>query len=141
MRSCCCRARAIPHTCCITRGWRPSDRSVGCFVLYAAGRKGGEVFLRRRFKAAHVDRAFKLYRRFGMLVVLVPALLPPPAPLQDFRAAQRSRRPQPARIRAGRGHRTRRSVLRAGLAGGGYGERAGEFLTRYGGEAVAVLAA
>jgi len=57
---------------------------VGCFVVYAAGRKGGEVFLRRRFKAAHVDRGFALYRRYGMLVVLVPALLPPPAPFKIF---------------------------------------------------------
>jgi membrane protein YqaA with SNARE-associated domain len=56
----------------------------GCFVLYAIGRKGGEAFLRRRFHARHIDRALGLYRRFGLLAVLVPAILPPPAPFKIF---------------------------------------------------------
>jgi hypothetical protein len=46
----------------------------------AEGRKGSHA--RRRFKATHVDRAFALYRRYGMFVVAVPALLPPPAPFK-----------------------------------------------------------
>ena len=28
----------------------------GCFLLYGVARKGGEVFLRKRFSAARVDR-------------------------------------------------------------------------------------
>jgi membrane protein YqaA with SNARE-associated domain len=113
----------------------------GCFVLYAAGRKGGEVFLRRRFKAAHVDRGFELYRRYGMLVVLVPALLPPPAPFKIFvllsGAAGLSPLAFGVAVAAGRGIRY---FLQAWLAAT-YGDRAGELLARYGGEAVAVLAA
>ena len=114
---------------------------VGCFGLYAAGRKGGEVFLRRRFKAAHVDRGFELYRRYGMLDVLVPALLPPPAPFKNFvllsGAAGLSPLAFGLAVAVGRGVRY---VGQAWLAAT-YGARAGELLTRYAGETVAVLAA
>src|SRR5215213_8976634 len=114
---------------------------IGCFALYGAGRKGGEVFLRRRFKAAHVDRAFSLYRRYGMLVVLVPALLPPPAPFKIFvllsGAAGLSPLAFGLAVAIGRGMG---DIVQAWLAAT-YGERAGELLTRHGGEAVAVLAA
>ena len=110
---------------------------IGCFVLYAAGRKGGEVFLRRRFKAAHVDRAFALYSRFGMLVVLVPALLPPPAPFKIFvllsGAAGLSPLAFGLAVAIGRGVRY---FAQAWLAAT-YGDRAGDLLARYGGEAIA----
>jgi membrane protein YqaA with SNARE-associated domain len=57
---------------------------LGCFLLYAVARKGGEVFLRRRFSAARVDRGMALYQRFGLLAVVVPSLLPPPTPFKIF---------------------------------------------------------
>jgi membrane protein YqaA with SNARE-associated domain len=56
----------------------------GCFMLYAVARKGGEVFLRKRFKPHHIDRAMRLYQKYGLLAVLVPALLPPPTPFKIF---------------------------------------------------------
>lgn len=56
----------------------------GCLVLYVLGRKGGDAFLRRRFHERHLDRALALFRRYGILAVLVPALLPPPAPFKIF---------------------------------------------------------
>jgi membrane protein YqaA with SNARE-associated domain len=56
----------------------------GCFLLYVIGRKGGEAFLRRRFHERHVDRALATFQRYGLLAVLVPALLPPPAPFKIF---------------------------------------------------------
>lgn len=56
----------------------------GCFLLYGVARKGGEVFLRKRFSAARVDRGMALYQRFGLLAVLVPSLLPPPTPFKLF---------------------------------------------------------
>ena len=56
----------------------------GCQVLYALGRQGGEAMLRRRFADARTERAMGLFRRFGVLVVMVPALLPPPAPFKMF---------------------------------------------------------
>ena len=57
---------------------------LGCFLLYAVARKGGEVFLRKRFSPARVDRGMALYQRFGLLAVVVPSLLPPPTPFKIF---------------------------------------------------------
>lgn len=57
---------------------------IGCFMLYGVARKGGEVFLRSRFKASHVDRGMRLYQKYGLLAVIVPALLPPPTPFKLF---------------------------------------------------------
>jgi len=57
---------------------------VGCFMLFAVARRGGEVFLRKRVRGAHVDRALRLYQRFGLLAIVVPALLPPPVPFKVF---------------------------------------------------------
>jgi membrane protein YqaA with SNARE-associated domain len=56
----------------------------GCFVLYLVGRKGGEAFLRRRFGERHVDRALAVFRRHGVLTIVVSALLPPPVPFKPF---------------------------------------------------------
>lgn len=56
----------------------------GCYAIYAVARKGGESFLRKRFRAEHIDRGLGLFRRFGMLVVIVPSILPPPAPFKIF---------------------------------------------------------
>ena len=56
----------------------------GCYALYLVGRKGGEVVLRRRFKAQNVDRGLEIFRRYGLLAVVVPAILPPPMPFKIF---------------------------------------------------------
>ncbi len=57
---------------------------IGCFMLFAVARRGGEVFLRKRLRGAHVDRALRLYQRFGLLAIVVPSLLPPPVPFKVF---------------------------------------------------------
>ena len=56
----------------------------GCYVIYFLAERGGETFLRKRLKAGHIDRALGLYRRHGLLALMVPALLPPPAPFKLF---------------------------------------------------------
>jgi len=56
----------------------------GCLSLYYVGRRGGERMLRKRFSDRHVSRAMELYRRYGALAIIVPALLPPPAPFKIF---------------------------------------------------------
>jgi membrane protein YqaA with SNARE-associated domain len=58
--------------------------TAGCFVLYAIARKGGEAFLRRRFSDAQIERGLGLFRRHGLLAVIVPAMLPPPTPFKIF---------------------------------------------------------
>lgn len=56
----------------------------GCLALYYIGRKGGDAFVRKRFHAATVDRALATVQRYGLLAVLIPSLLPPPAPFKIF---------------------------------------------------------
>lgn len=56
----------------------------GCYVIYFLANKGGEAFLRKRLRAGHIDRALALYQRHGVLALMVPALLPPPAPFKVF---------------------------------------------------------
>ncbi len=56
----------------------------GCLVLYVLGRKGGEAILQKRFSGPRVEKAMELFRRFGVLAIIVPALLPPPAPFKVF---------------------------------------------------------
>jgi membrane protein YqaA with SNARE-associated domain len=56
----------------------------GCLALYFIGRKGGEPLLRKRFSGGNVEKAAALMRRYGALALIVPALLPPPAPFKIF---------------------------------------------------------
>jgi membrane protein YqaA with SNARE-associated domain len=57
---------------------------VGCLVMYYVGLKGGQALLRKRFSASSIDRNLERFHRYGVLVVLVPSLLPPPAPFKIF---------------------------------------------------------
>ena len=56
----------------------------GCYVLYRLASAGGQAFLRRRFSDAQLQRTFGYFRRHGALTLMVPALLPPPAPFKLF---------------------------------------------------------
>ena len=57
---------------------------LGCLTLYYIARKGGEAFLRRRFSARHIESGLRLFQKYGLLAVVIPALLPPPAPFKIF---------------------------------------------------------
>ena len=56
----------------------------GCYVIYYLAEKGDETFLRKRLNEKHMNRTLALYRKHGMLALMVPALLPPPAPFKLF---------------------------------------------------------
>jgi membrane protein YqaA with SNARE-associated domain len=56
----------------------------GCYAIYVLAERGGEAFLKKRLKQGHIDRTLGLYRRYGLLALMVPALLPPPAPFKLF---------------------------------------------------------
>jgi len=56
----------------------------GSMVIYWIGRKGGEAFLNRRFKAEHVARVRGVFERYGMWAMLIVAIIPPPAPYKIF---------------------------------------------------------
>ena len=57
---------------------------LGCLTIYYIARAGGEAFLRKRFREHHIDRAMRLAQKYGLLAVVVPAVLPPPAPFKIF---------------------------------------------------------
>lgn len=56
----------------------------GSSVLWALGRRGGQALLERRFGSARAVRTRAAYRRWGILALAVPALLPPPMPFKVF---------------------------------------------------------
>jgi membrane protein YqaA with SNARE-associated domain len=57
---------------------------IGCLALYFIGRKGGDALVRKRFHSASVDRTLATFQRYGVMAVLIPSLLPPPAPFKIF---------------------------------------------------------
>ena len=57
---------------------------VGCYVLYAVARKGGHAMFRRRFRQGAFERGLETIRRYGLLAVIVPSILPPPMPFKIF---------------------------------------------------------
>ena len=124
-------------------GMTTAGSLVGCFMLFVVARRGGEVFMRKRLKGAHVDRALRLYQRFGLLAIVVPALLPPPVPFKLFVVMAGAAGVAPWRfalaILLGRGIRYFGQGYLAVL----YGEHALDFMKEHGAEigiGLAVLA-
>ena len=116
---------------------------IGCFMLYVVARRGGESLLRKRLKGPYVDRALQLYQRYGLMAVLVPALLPPPVPFKVFVLLAGAAAVAPWRfglaVLIGRGIRYFGQGYLAVL----YGEQAADFMKAHGAEVgvgLAVLA-
>lgn len=113
---------------------------LGCLSIYFIARKGGEAFLRKRMKASRVEWGINLFKRYGVLAVLVPSILPPPAPFKLFVLIAGVARMPPwtfaASILAGRGAR----YFGIGLLTVWYGERAMTYLEENG-RTVALAAA
>jgi membrane protein YqaA with SNARE-associated domain len=101
---------------------------IGCYLLYALARRGGEAFLRKRLRERHVERAFAVFRKYGLLAVAIPSILPPPVPLKMFVLAAGAVRVRTVdflvAITIGRGIR----YIGEGLLALWYGEQALEFL-------------
>ena len=57
---------------------------VGCVVMYLLARKGGERLLRKMVSPERMERGRETFQRWGLLAVLVPSMLPPPAPFKVF---------------------------------------------------------
>jgi membrane protein YqaA with SNARE-associated domain len=57
---------------------------LGCLLLYYIGKKGAAGFVHKRLDAAAVGRTLDAFRRHGIMAVLVPSVLPPPAPFKPF---------------------------------------------------------
>ena len=57
---------------------------LGCLLLYGIGRKSGAPFVHKRFGSTNVERTLNAFRRYGVMAVLIPSILPPPAPFKIF---------------------------------------------------------
>jgi len=57
---------------------------IGCNILYAIFRRGGQAVLRKRFPLHSIKRVEHAYARFGFLAIGLPAILPPPLPFKIF---------------------------------------------------------
>ena len=104
----------------------------GCYVIYYLAEKGGEAFLRKRLKPGHVERALSAYQRNGLMALMIPALLPPPAPFKLFVLAAGVARVRPAQfviaLTVARGAR----YLALGLLAVYYGDEALELMRTHG---------
>jgi membrane protein YqaA with SNARE-associated domain len=56
----------------------------GCYVLYAIARAGGHAVLSRYLRDRHIERGLAAFRKYGLLTVVVPSILPPPMPFKPF---------------------------------------------------------
>lgn len=56
----------------------------GCLALFYVGRKGGAGFVQRRFGTGAAESTLQQVRRYGVFAIIVPSLLPPPAPFKIF---------------------------------------------------------
>ena len=112
----------------------------GCYVIYYLAEKGGDAFLRKRLNEKHMKRTLALYRKHGMLALMVPALLPPPAPFKLFVLAAGVANVRPAQfvlaIAIARGLR----YLGLGLLAIYYGDAALELMRTHGREVALWLA-
>ncbi len=77
-------SRSTRRGWCCTRRARRSARSPAAWCLYYIGRKGGDAFVRRRFSAGTRRPRDGTFQRYGVMAMLIPSLLPPPAPFKIF---------------------------------------------------------
>jgi len=54
----------------------------GSLILFGLGRKGGQLFLAKRFSQRRIARGSALVQRYGFLALLVASLMPPPTPFK-----------------------------------------------------------
>jgi len=56
----------------------------GCSALWWLGKRGGEGFLVRRFGLARVEQTRARFKKWDVLALALPSLLPPPMPFKIF---------------------------------------------------------
>jgi membrane protein YqaA with SNARE-associated domain len=113
----------------------------GCYALYGLAWKGGEAFVRKRAKSAGLEQGLSAIRRYGFLALLIPSILPPPAPFKIFVLGAGLARVNPVSfglaIGVGRGLR----YFAAALLAVWYGDAALAYIADHGKEVALVTAA
>jgi len=105
---------------------------LGSYILFALARRGGEAFMRKRMSEQNVERAFRVVRKYGLLAVAVPSILPPPVPFKIFVLAAGAARVRPIdfliAVTIGRGIR----YIGEGVLALYYGRAALDFMEAHG---------
>src|SRR6201981_1934030 len=57
---------------------------IGGYVTYRIARRQGKGAMERRFSRKRIDSVTKAFEKWGFGAVLIPAILPPPAPMVPF---------------------------------------------------------
>ena len=58
--------------------------ALGSLIIYAIGKKGGELLLEKRVGKARLERLRDRFERQEFFALLVPSMLPPPTPFKLF---------------------------------------------------------
>jgi membrane protein YqaA with SNARE-associated domain len=58
--------------------------ALGSLVVYAIGRKGGEVALAKRVSKAKLDHLRQTFEKREFMALMIPSMLPPPTPFKLF---------------------------------------------------------
>ncbi len=58
--------------------------AIGGLLPYGLGRAGGELFLLKRINRKHFEKLRARFERQEILAILIPSMLPPPAPWKVF---------------------------------------------------------
>ena len=74
----------FPERAFLYAGMTVAGSAAGASLLYGLARWQGFTFLERRFSGGRIQRVVALVRRWGLLAVLVPSMLPPPFPFKIF---------------------------------------------------------
>ena len=77
-------ADAVPRMAWLPVTMATLGSVAGCLVLWEIGRRGGEKLLVRRFGRERMDRTRRVFQRWDVLALGIPALLPPPMPFKVF---------------------------------------------------------
>jgi membrane protein YqaA with SNARE-associated domain len=105
---------------------------LGSWVIFALARRGGEAFMRKRMSAQNVERAFAVVRKYGLLAVAIPSVMPPPVPFKIFVLAAGAARVRTIdfliAVSLGRGVR----YIGEGVLAFYYGKEAEQFLMAHG---------
>ena len=75
---------AHPERAWLYGGMTTFGSLAGCSALWWLGKRGGEGFLLRRFGPARVQQTRERFKRWDVLALAIPSLLPPPVPFKIF---------------------------------------------------------
>jgi membrane protein DedA with SNARE-associated domain len=61
-----------------------SGSVAGCLALREVGRRGGEALLVRKFGRERLERTRAQFKKWDVLCLAIPSMLPPPVPFKIF---------------------------------------------------------